>query len=118
MVHAAALAFFTGLSFAPLLVILISIAGMIGTDVQGEIVDEVGFPEGVVNMVHGSRDVVNAMLDHPDIAGISFVGSTPTARHIYRKCGETGKRVQALGGAKNIVAVMPPVSGSTEPPAS
>ena len=72
-----------------------------------EIVDEVGFPEGVINMVHGSRDVVNAMLDHPDIEGISFVGSTPTARHIYRKCGETGKRVQSLGGAKNIVAVMP-----------
>ncbi len=72
-----------------------------------EIVDEVGFPEGVVNMVHGARDVVNAMLEHPHIAGISFVGSTPTARHIYRKCGETGKRVQSLGGAKNIVAVMP-----------
>jgi malonate-semialdehyde dehydrogenase (acetylating)/methylmalonate-semialdehyde dehydrogenase len=72
-----------------------------------EIVDEVGFPEGVINMVHGSKDVVNAMLDHPRIQGISFVGSTPTARYIYRRCGETGKRVQALGGAKNIVAVMP-----------
>lgn len=72
-----------------------------------EIVDEVGFPEGVVNMVHGSKDVVNAMLDHPDIQGISFVGSTPTAQYIYKRCGETGKRVQALGGAKNIVAVMP-----------
>jgi malonate-semialdehyde dehydrogenase (acetylating)/methylmalonate-semialdehyde dehydrogenase len=72
-----------------------------------EIVDEVGFPEGVINMVHGSKDVVNAMLEHPHIAGLSFVGSTPTARYIYRKCGETGKRVQSLGGAKNIVAVMP-----------
>ena len=72
-----------------------------------EIIDEVGFPEGVVNMVHGSRDVVNALLDHPDIEGISFVGSTPTAKYIYKRCGETGKRVQALGGAKNIVAVMP-----------
>jgi malonate-semialdehyde dehydrogenase (acetylating) / methylmalonate-semialdehyde dehydrogenase len=72
-----------------------------------QIVDEVGFPEGVINMVHGSRDVVNAMLEHPDIDGISFVGSTPTARYIYQRCGETGKRVQALGGAKNIVAVMP-----------
>jgi malonate-semialdehyde dehydrogenase (acetylating)/methylmalonate-semialdehyde dehydrogenase len=60
-----------------------------------EIVDEIGFPEGVINMVHGSRDVVNAMLAHPGIEGISFVGSTPTARHIYRKCGETGKRVQS-----------------------
>ena len=72
-----------------------------------EIVDEVGFPEGVINMVHGAKDVVNAMLDHPDIQGISFVGSTDTARYIYRRCGETGKRVQSLGGAKNIVAVMP-----------
>jgi malonate-semialdehyde dehydrogenase (acetylating)/methylmalonate-semialdehyde dehydrogenase len=72
-----------------------------------EIVDEVGFPEGVVNMVHGSKDVVNALLDHPDISGISFVGSTPTAKYIYQRCGATGKRVQALGGAKNIVAIMP-----------
>ena len=72
-----------------------------------EILDEVGFPEGVINMVHGSRDVVNALLNHPDIKGISFVGSTPTARYIYERCGATGKRVQALGGAKNIVAVMP-----------
>ena len=72
-----------------------------------EIMDEVGFPEGVVNMVHGSRDVVNELLDHPDIEGISFVGSTPTAKYIYQRCGETGKRVQSLGGAKNIVAVMP-----------
>jgi malonate-semialdehyde dehydrogenase (acetylating)/methylmalonate-semialdehyde dehydrogenase len=72
-----------------------------------EIVDQIGFPEGVVNMVHGSRDVVNALLEHPDIAGLSFVGSSPTAKYIYRRCGETGKRVQALGGAKNIVAVTP-----------
>ena len=72
-----------------------------------DIIDEIGFPEGVVNMVHGSRDVVNALLDHSDIEGISFVGSTPTAKYIYKRCGETGKRVQALGGAKNIVAIMP-----------
>ncbi len=72
-----------------------------------EIVDSVGFPEGVVNMVHGSKEVVNAILDHPDIAGVSFVGSSPTAKYIYERCGATGKRVQALGGAKNIVAVMP-----------
>jgi malonate-semialdehyde dehydrogenase (acetylating)/methylmalonate-semialdehyde dehydrogenase len=72
-----------------------------------DIIDEIGFPEGVVNMVHGSRDVVNALLDHPDIEGVSFVGSTPTAKYIYKRCGETGKRVQALGGAKNIVAIMP-----------
>ena len=72
-----------------------------------EIIDEIGFPEGVVNMVHGSRDVVNGILDHPDIEGVSFVGSSPTAKYIYERCGATGKRVQALGGAKNIVAVMP-----------
>jgi malonate-semialdehyde dehydrogenase (acetylating) / methylmalonate-semialdehyde dehydrogenase len=72
-----------------------------------EILDQVGFPEGVVNMVHGSKDVVNGILDHPDIAGVSFVGSSPTAKYIYERCGATGKRVQALGGAKNIVAVMP-----------
>ncbi len=72
-----------------------------------EILDDIGFPEGVVNMVHGSREVVNSLLDHPDIEGISFVGATPTAKYIYQRCGETGKRVQALGGAKNIVAVTP-----------
>jgi malonate-semialdehyde dehydrogenase (acetylating) / methylmalonate-semialdehyde dehydrogenase len=72
-----------------------------------EVLDQIGFPEGVVNMVHGSKDVVNSILDHPDIAGVSFVGSSPTAKYIYERCGATGKRVQALGGAKNIVAVMP-----------
>jgi len=72
-----------------------------------ELLEEIDLPEGVVNMVHGSVDVVNAMLDHPDIQGISSVSSTPTAKYIYKRCGETGKRVQALGGAKNIVTVMP-----------
>lgn len=72
-----------------------------------EIIEDIGFPEGVVNMVHGSRDVVNGILDHPDIEGVSFVGATPTAKYIYERCGATGKRVQALGGAKNVVAVMP-----------
>jgi malonate-semialdehyde dehydrogenase (acetylating) / methylmalonate-semialdehyde dehydrogenase len=72
-----------------------------------EIIDDIGLPPGVVNMVHGSREVVNALLDHPDIEGVSFVGATPTAKYIYERCGATGKRVQALGGAKNIVAVMP-----------
>jgi malonate-semialdehyde dehydrogenase (acetylating)/methylmalonate-semialdehyde dehydrogenase len=72
-----------------------------------EIIEEIGFPEGVVNMVHGSKDTVNGLLDHPDIKGISFVGSTPTAKYIYKRCGETGKRVQSLGGAKNVVTIMP-----------
>ncbi|MCF8040229.1 MAG: CoA-acylating methylmalonate-semialdehyde dehydrogenase [Desulfohalobiaceae bacterium] len=79
-----------------------------------EIMEEAGFPEGVVNMVHGSKDVVNGLLDHPDIEGISFVGSTPTAKYIYKRCGETGKRVQALGGAKNVVAVMPDAALDTD----
>jgi malonate-semialdehyde dehydrogenase (acetylating)/methylmalonate-semialdehyde dehydrogenase len=81
-----------------------------------EVVDQIGFPEGVINMVHGSKEVVNALLDHPQISGISFVGSTPTAKFIYRRCGETGKRVQALGGAKNIVAVMPDANLATSMP--
>jgi malonate-semialdehyde dehydrogenase (acetylating)/methylmalonate-semialdehyde dehydrogenase len=72
-----------------------------------DIIDDIGLPEGVVNTVNGSRDVVNAILDHPDIEGVSFVGSTPTARYIYERCGATGKRVQSLGGAKNIVAITP-----------
>ena len=72
-----------------------------------EVVDECGFPEGVVNMVHGAKEVVNAMLLHPDVQGVSFVGQSSTARHVYKTCGETGKRVQSLGGAKNFLVVMP-----------
>lgn len=72
-----------------------------------EAIDEADLPEGVVNLVNGSKDVVNGMLDHPDIEGISFVGSTPTAKYIYERCGATGKRVQSLGGAKNCIVVMP-----------
>ncbi|MDH5695280.1 MAG: CoA-acylating methylmalonate-semialdehyde dehydrogenase [Dehalococcoidia bacterium] len=72
-----------------------------------ELADEAGFPPGVWNVVHGGRTVVNGMLDHPGIQGITFVGSTPTAKLIYRGCGETGKRVIAQGGAKNFMAIMP-----------
>ena len=73
-----------------------------------ELVDEAGFPPGVWNVVNGGRTVVNGMLDHPDIRGIAFVGSTPTAKDvIYKRCGETGKRVIAQGGAKNFMVVMP-----------
>jgi len=70
-------------------------------------IDEIDLPEGVLNLVNGSRDAVNAMLDHPDIDGMSFVGSTPTAKYIYERCGATGKRVQSLGGAKNCIVIMP-----------
>ena len=72
-----------------------------------EIMDEIDLPPGVVNLVHGSKTVANTLIDHPDIRGITFVGSTPVAKHIYKRCGETGKRAIAQGGAKNYLAVMP-----------
>jgi malonate-semialdehyde dehydrogenase (acetylating)/methylmalonate-semialdehyde dehydrogenase len=73
-----------------------------------ELVDEAGFPPGVWNVVHGGRTVVNGMLDHPDIEGITFVGSTPTMKDvIYPGCGATGKRVIAQGGAANFLVIMP-----------
>lgn len=71
------------------------------------LLDSVGFPPGVVQMVNGSRDVVNAILDHPLIRAISFVGSTATARYIYSRAAANGKRAQCQGGAKNPVVVMP-----------
>jgi len=73
-----------------------------------ELIDEAGFPPGIWNVVHGEKKVVNAMLDHPDIVGITFVGSTPTARDvIYPRCGATGKRVIAQSGASNMMVIMP-----------
>jgi malonate-semialdehyde dehydrogenase (acetylating)/methylmalonate-semialdehyde dehydrogenase len=68
---------------------------------------EAGLPDGVLNVVHGGPDAVNAILDHPGIAAVSFVGSTPVARHVYARGCAAGKRVQALGGAKNHLVVMP-----------
>lgn len=72
-----------------------------------ELLDELNLPEGVVNMVHGGKDASMAVMEHPDIAGVSFVGSTPVARIVYETCAKHGKRVQAQGGAKNYIAVMP-----------
>lgn len=73
-----------------------------------EMAEEAGFPPGVWNVVNGGRTVVSGMLDHPDIVGICFVGSTPVARDVvYKRCGETGKKVIAQGGAKNFLLVMP-----------
>jgi len=73
-----------------------------------ELAEEAGFPPGVWNVVHGGRAVVNGMLDHKGIAGITFVGSTPVGRDvIYKRCGETGKRVIAQCGAKNFMTIMP-----------
>jgi malonate-semialdehyde dehydrogenase (acetylating)/methylmalonate-semialdehyde dehydrogenase len=72
-----------------------------------ELVHEIGLPPGVFNVVHGDRQTVDALLDHPLVRGVSFVGSTPVAKHIYARGAERGKRVQAQGGAKNVLVVMP-----------
>jgi len=72
-----------------------------------ELALEAGMPPGVLSMVHGGQEVVEALCDHPGIAGISFVGSTPVARLVYERAAKSGKRVQSLGGAKNHIIVMP-----------
>src|SRR5688500_8182124 len=72
-----------------------------------ELLDGIGLPPGVVNLVQGGKDSVNALLEHPGVDGVSFVGSTPIAHHVYETAAKHGKRVQALGGAKNHVIVMP-----------
>ncbi|WP_183604131.1 CoA-acylating methylmalonate-semialdehyde dehydrogenase [Paenibacillus phyllosphaerae] len=71
-----------------------------------ELLTEAGLPDGVFSIVHGAQDVVNRMLDHPDIAAISFVGSKPVAEYVHRTGSANGKRVQALAGAKNHSIVM------------
>jgi malonate-semialdehyde dehydrogenase (acetylating)/methylmalonate-semialdehyde dehydrogenase len=75
-----------------------------------------GLPAGVFNVVHGDRVAVDALIDHPDVAAVSFVGSTPIARYVHQRASAAGKRVQALGGAKNHAVVMPDaeVSFATE----
>ena len=72
-----------------------------------ESIDELGLPPGVVNLVNGSREVVEGMLDHPGIDAISFVGSAPVAKIVYERAAKSGKRVQALGGAKNHMVICP-----------
>ncbi|HET9764008.1 MAG TPA: aldehyde dehydrogenase family protein, partial [Casimicrobiaceae bacterium] len=72
-----------------------------------ELLTEAGLPDGVFNVVHGDKEAVDAILAHPGIKAVSFVGSTPIAKYIYETCAKNGKRVQALGGAKNFVVVMP-----------
>jgi malonate-semialdehyde dehydrogenase (acetylating)/methylmalonate-semialdehyde dehydrogenase len=72
-----------------------------------QLLEGCGLPPGVVNLVHGGREVAEAMCDHPGIRAISFVGSTPAARSVYQRATAAGKRVQALGGAKNFIVVMP-----------
>jgi malonate-semialdehyde dehydrogenase (acetylating)/methylmalonate-semialdehyde dehydrogenase len=73
----------------------------------GELLKEAGLPDGVFNVVHGDKVAVDRILEHPDIAAVSFVGSTPIARYIYETGTKNGKRVQALGGAKNHMIVRP-----------
>jgi len=68
---------------------------------------DAGFPPGVLNIVHGAKDAVDAILDHPLINAVSFVGSEAVARHVYERAAATGKRVSAAGGAKNHIIVMP-----------
>src|SRR5574338_594810 len=72
-----------------------------------EVWKEAGLPDGVFNVVHGDKVAVDRILEHPGIAAVSFVGSTPIAQHIYETGARHGKRVQALGGAKNHMVVMP-----------
>jgi malonate-semialdehyde dehydrogenase (acetylating)/methylmalonate-semialdehyde dehydrogenase len=72
-----------------------------------ELLERCDLPPGVVNLVHGGREVVEALCEHPGIKAVSFVGSTPVARAVYQRATHAGKRVQALGGAKNFIIVMP-----------
>ncbi len=72
-----------------------------------ELAEQAGLPPGVLNVVHGRRGTVEALIDHPDVAGVSFVGSSQVAKIIYERAGAAGKRVQALGGAKNHMIVLP-----------
>ncbi|TDE84741.1 CoA-acylating methylmalonate-semialdehyde dehydrogenase [Deinococcus sp. S9] len=71
------------------------------------LIEQAGFPAGVLSLVNGGKDVVNALLDHPQVRAISFVGSTPVARYIYERGAKNGKRVQAQGGAKNPAVILP-----------
>ena len=72
-----------------------------------EVLERTGLPEGVVNLAHGGRAAANALIEHPDVRAISFVGSSPVARHVYATAALHGKRVQCQGGAKNHVVVLP-----------
>src|SRR5437660_10142852 len=89
----------------------------LGAQRLAEVFLEAGFPEGVLNVVHGAREAVDALLRHPQVAAISFVGSAPVARHVYETAAANGKRVQALGGAKNHIVVMPDADPALAVPA-
>src|SRR3984957_10794851 len=72
-----------------------------------ELIEKTGLPKGVVNLVNGGRTVVDALCDHRQVRAVSFVGSTPVARHVYARAAASGKRMQCQGGAKNHVVVLP-----------
>src|SRR2546428_3674772 len=72
-----------------------------------ELMEHIGLPKGVLNMINGGKTVVTALIYHPKVRAISFVGSTPVARHVYARAGEHGKRAQCQGGAKNHVVILP-----------
>jgi malonate-semialdehyde dehydrogenase (acetylating)/methylmalonate-semialdehyde dehydrogenase len=74
---------------------------------MAQLFQEAGLPDGVFNVVHGDKIAVDSILNHPGVDAVSFVGSTPVAKYIYETCAKTGKRVQALGGAKNHAVVLP-----------
>jgi len=77
------------------------------SQLAAEMLAEAGLPDGVFNIVHGDKEAVDSLITHPGVAAVSFVGSTPIARHIYQTGTQHGKRVQALGGAKNHMIVLP-----------
>jgi len=72
-----------------------------------DLLQQAGLPDGVLNVVHGDKEAVDALLDNPKVQAVSFVGSTPIAEYVYNRGTQAGKRVQALGGAKNHMVVMP-----------
>lgn len=72
-----------------------------------DLIEKTGLPKGVMNLVHGGKEVVQALCTHPDVKGLNFVGSTPVAKYVYETGTKHGKRVQALGGAKNFMVVLP-----------
>ncbi len=72
-----------------------------------ELLKEAGLPDGIFNVIHGDKQAVDGILEHPSIKAVSFVGSTPIAEYVYQRGTQHGKRVQALGGAKNHMIIMP-----------
>jgi len=75
--------------------------------IMAELLQDAGLPDGVFNVIHGDKEAVNALLEHTDVKAVSFVGSTPIAKYVYATGAANGKRIQALGGAKNHVLIMP-----------